>query len=309
MNHVSYNRYSKPLDENKLLVRTDVIPWENCGVIGTNPYKEALCDIEGIMLKVGDYVKVVDIQNERSRTVISIIIDNGNRLVPYCNKKYDASKGVDREHNILLIKVGEFPTYSHMIDPEKKEPSFVAMGQDKFNEQSLIYYKAQYEDAISKLEVLQKKYDDSYRIQNSLENTIELLKRKIDKMESHMNTTNELSDKDNIPRESVIPPNEIILCRTKEECKWFIEEMENIDNDNFYKLICAHDPVWHITKDYLNDIFEESGVTSVLFYFSYDTNPFKAYYYNHDKIEVYEIGSIIEASDLMKQEEKKDGKN
>lgn len=280
----------------KCLVRTDIIPWENCGIIGTIPYKEAINDLEGTILKVGDYVKVVDIRNEGSQIVTSIIVDNGNRLVPYCNKDYDGNK------DILLIKVGEFPTYSHTVDPEKKEPSFVVMGQDEFDKQALAYYKAQYENTLSKLEVLQKKYDNSYRIQNSLENTIELLKRKIDKMESHMNTTNELSDKDNISRESVIPPNEIVVCRTKEECKWFIEEMEKIGNDNFYKFICAHDPVWFITKYHLNDIFEESGVISVLFYFSYDTNPFRAYYYIHDMLEIYEKGSIIEASDLMKQE-------
>lgn len=287
----------------KCLVRTDIIPWENCGVIGTIPYKEAINDLEGTVLKVGDYVKVIDIRNEGSQIVTSIIVDNGNRLVPYCNKDYDGNK------DILLIKVGEFPTYSHTVDPEKKEPRFITMDQSEFDKQALTYYKTQYENALSKLEVLQKKYDNSYRIQISLENTNELLKRKIDKMESHMNTTNELSDKDNISRESVIPPNEIILCRTKEECKWFIEEMEKIGNDNFYKFICAHDRISHITTEYLNDIFEDSCVTSVIFYFSYDTNPFIAYYYKHDEIEVYEKGLIIEASDLMKLEEEKDGKN
>lgn len=108
-----------------------------------------------------------------------------------------------------------------------------------------------------------------------------------------------------IPRESIIPPNKIIECRTKEECKWFIEEMEKVSNDNFYKFICAHHLTSHITTGYLNKIFEDPRITSVLFYFSYDKNPFKAYYYVHDEIEVYEEGSIIKASDLMKKEEVK----
>lgn len=342
----------------KCLVRTDVIPWENCGIIGTIPYKEAINDLEGTILKVGDYVKVIDIRNEGSQTVTSIIIDNGNRLVPYCNKDYDGDK------DILLIKVGEFPTYSHMVDPDIKELSFVAMDQNEFDKQALVYYKAQYENTLSKLEVLQKKYDNSYRIQISLENTNELLKREIEKMKSHMHINNELSDKeltkendiktevnlpkifealesygehdinneDNkggitpykpedfadfnidhgvkcpIPRESIIPSNKIVVCRTKEECKWFIEEMKKINNDDFYKFVCAHDLISHITIDYLNDILEEPVIISVLFYFSYDTNPFRAYYYKHDEIEVYEKGSIIEASNLMKQEEN-NGKN
>lgn len=165
----------------KCLVRTDIIPWENCGIIGTIPYKEAINDLEGTILKVGDYVKVVDIRNERSRTVTSIIVDNGNRLVPYCNKDYDSNNGIDKEHNILLIKVGEFPTYSHTVDPEKEVPRFVIMDQDEFNKQTLVYYKAQYENTLSKLEVLQKKYDD-------LENTNELLKHKIETMRLHMNS-------------------------------------------------------------------------------------------------------------------------
>lgn len=161
--------------EVKCLVRTDVIPWENCGVIGTIPYKEAITDVEGTVLKVGDYVEVVDIGDGRSRTITSIMVDNGNRLVPYCNKDYDADKGVDREHDILLIKVGEFPIYSNTMDPETKEPSFVLMGQHEFDKQDLAYYKAQYENTLSKLEVLQTQY-------NSIENTNELLKRKIEKL-------------------------------------------------------------------------------------------------------------------------------
>lgn len=286
----------------KCLVRTDTIPWENCGIIGIIPYKKAINDVEGTILKVGDYVKVVDIRNEGSQIVTSIIVDNGNRLVPYCNKDYEGNK------DILLIKVGEFPTYSHMVDPDINELSFVAMDQDEFDKQALAYYKAQYENTLSKLEVLQKKYDNSYRIQISLENTNELLKRKIEKMESRMNTAYEKSctvknDNSQIPRETIIPPNEMVVCRTKEECKWFIEEMKKINNDNFYKFICAHDRISRITIDYLNDILEDPVITSVLFYFSYDTNPFIAYYYKHDELEVYEIGSIIEASDLMKQEE------
>lgn len=301
--------------EVKCLVRTDITPWENCGIIGTIPYKEAINDLEGTILKVGDYVKIIDIRNERSQIVTSIIVDNGNRLVPYCYKDYDISKSIDREHDnlfiYLLIKVGEFPTYSNTVDPEKEEPSFVVMTKSEFDKQALTYYKAQYKNTLSKLEVLQKKYDNSYRTQISLENTNELLKRKIEKMESHMDTEYEKSctvknDNSQIPRESIIPPNKIIACRTKEECKWIIEEMEKVNDDDFYKFICAHDHISRITTEYLNSILEDPIITSVLFYFSYDTNPFKVYYYKHDEFEVYEIGSIIEASDLMKQEENKD---
>lgn len=294
----------------KCLVRTDIIPWENCGIIGTIPYKEAINDLEGTILKVGDYVKVIDIRNEGSQIVTSIIVDNDNRLVPYCNKDYDGNK------DILLIKVGEFPTYSHTIDPEKKEPRFITMDQSEFDKQALTYYKAQYEDTLSKLEVLQKKYDN-------LENTNELLKHKIGKMKLHMNTAygkscmvtnssvDDLSDSANndIKVDSTIPPNEIVVCRTKEECKWFIKEMEKVSNDNFYKFVSAHDHRSHITIKCLNYIFEDPVTTSVIYYFGYDTNPFRAYYYIHDMLEIYKKGSIIEASDLMKREEKKDGKN
>lgn len=371
--------------EVKCLVRTDVIPWENCGIIGTNPYKEAITDLEGTALKVGDYVKVIDIRNERSKITTSIIVDIGNRLVPYCYKDYDVNKSIDREHDnlfiYLLIKVGEFPTYRHTVDPGKEEPRFVTMYQSEFDKQAFTYYKtkikninkllkfeiskshineaieamdniydiaqriiadssnrrfgeaynlsytdiydfsstnadyykAKYEKTLSELVVLQNKYDD-------LENTNELLKHKIGKMKSHMNTaygkscidekasTDELLDSANndIKNNSIIPPNEIVVCRTKEECKWFIEEMKKVNDDDFYKFICAHDHISRITTEYLNSILEDPIITSVLFYFSYDTNPFKVYYYKHDEFEVYEIGSIIEASDLMKQEENKD---
>lgn len=307
--------------EVKCLVRTDIIPWENCGVIGTIPYKEGITDVNGIVLKVGDYVKVVDIRNERSQIVTSIIIDNGNRLVPYCNKDYDGNK------DILLIKVGEFPTYSHMIDPEKEEPRFVTMDQSEFDKQALTYYKAQYENTLSKLEVLQKKYDNSYRTQISLENTNELLKHKIEKMEARMNTmyekscmdkkpsTDELSDKEltkafinrlfgvkNI--KNGIKDDSIIHCKSKEETEWFFNIVNDATSMKYFEIYDSSMSISYL-RPYILSLFDTAPcIKNSGLYFKYTYRPLKVVLVDIDEKDRPE--DILEASDLMKQKEIKD---
>lgn len=326
--YVDYNRYDVEFTkmafdrlsdvykkEVKCLVRTDVVPWENCGNIGTIPYKEAINDLEGTILKVGDCVKVIDIRNESTQIVTSIIVDNGNRLVPYCNKDYDGNK------DILLIKVGEFPTYSHTMDPEEKEPRFVVIDQSEFDKQALAYYKSQYEDTLSKLEVLQKKYDNSYRIQISLENTNELLKHKIEKMEAHMNTmdkkpsVNKLSDKELIKAlvnrlfgvesaKNDIKDNSIIHCKSKEEAEWFFNIVNDATSMEYFEI---YDPCMKISylRPYILSLFDTAPcIKNSGLYFKYTYHPLKVVLLDIDETDHPE--DVLEASDLMKQEENKD---
>lgn len=307
--------------EVKCLVRTDIIPWENCGIIGTNPYKEAITDLEGRMLKIGDYVKVIDIRNERNRIVTSIIVDIGNRLVPYCNKDYDGNK------DILLIKVGEFPTYSNTVDAEKyvhiplskpdyvlaigfgdKEASFVVMDQSKFDKQALAYYKAQYEDTLSKLEVLQKKYDD-------LEKTNKLLRYRIGKLKIYTNTAygkmcmvndssvNKLSDKELINKND-IKDDSIIHCKSKEEAEWFFNIINDATSMEYFEI---YDSCMGISyfRSYILSLFDTAPcIKNSGLYFKYTYRPLKVVLVDIDETDHPE--DVLEASDLMKQEENKD---
>lgn len=295
--------------EVKCLVRTDITPWENCGIIGTNPYKEAITDLEGTTLKVGDYVKVVDIRNERSQITTSIIVDIGNRLVPYCYKDYNINKSIDRERDnlfiYLLIKVGEFPTYSHTMDPEKKEPSFVVMDQSEFDKKDLAYYKAQYENTLSKLEVLQKKYDD-------LENTNELLRYGIGKLKIYTNTaygkmcvderasTDELLDSAN----NDIKDDSIIHCKSKEEVEWFFNIVNDATSMKYFEIYDSSMSISYF-RSYILSLFDTAPcIKNSGLYFKYTYRPLKVVLVDIDETDHPE--DVLEASDLMKQEENKD---
>lgn len=143
MRYVSYKRSSKPLGENKLLVRTDVIPWENCGELG----KSLVCDdISGIELHVGDYIRRIAFRNNGEVVdKIEMIFEQNNKPATVGCPMLEIRDGIRVNHNEVINFIGSFPTYRHSIDPSKDNPSFVSMSESEFYKQRCTFLEKELE--------------------------------------------------------------------------------------------------------------------------------------------------------------------